>query len=99
MSGPGGPPPPGRNDTDPDVCRATGKVAHRHHRAARRAMNQMVSHLKQSDKAAGSLHVFRCDRCGFFHTGNDDDLLMRARREVRRAARERRENREGLGDE
>lgn len=61
-----GPPPPGRNDTDPDVCRATGKVAHR---AARRAMNQMVGHLKQSDKDTGSLHVFRCDRCGFSTPG------------------------------
>lgn len=91
-----GPPPPGRNDTDPDVCRATGKVAHR---AARRAMNQMVSHLKEKGKHRGALKVFRCGFCDRWHVGGDDAMVMRARREVRRAARERRENREGTGDE
>jgi rubrerythrin len=53
-----------------DRCRMTGKVAHRHYRAAADALRKHRAAAKFGHGKRDTMCVYLCRHCGKWHTGN-----------------------------
>lgn len=69
-----------RETTVPDRCPTTGKVAHRHYRAALTAVRCHKEASRLRGAKTDVLNVFRCKSCGYFHLGNPDPTAGRSKR-------------------
>jgi hypothetical protein len=54
-----------------DACPETGKIRHRHWKAARAAQRRMTARVRRwGGLACGRLVVYRCRHCAGWHVGN-----------------------------